>query len=209
MGRLRALCRQPERGTLAKEAMIVVGVFFGVGAVILTPFVVLYQDRMPRGDDGRTLGARRAMGEDPVFFIVMIGATLLMITIADIVFKRLRPRLVQKETAADVAVAAQRAAETLSMSEGDHAVGRQAATSHLMDLHGKRHWPYEADRIWVTVYSSEVEVVAERTFQKPTGLLWTWGSGHRAERIDVRGRVRVAADGTVIGQDVLIFEPSA
>lgn len=214
--RWRAVCRQAERGTVGKEAAIVVSVFFGVGAAVIVPFVVLYHDRMPRSDDGRALGARQAMGEDPVVFFVVIGTTLVAITISDLVFKRLRPRLVQKETARDVAAAAQAAARVLTTpaanppgQQHDVAAAEQAATSYLMRLHRRRHWPYEADRVWVTVHPGEVEVVAERSFQKVAGLLWHWGSRRHADRMDVRGWVRVHADGTVTGQDVAAFEPAA
>ncbi|NEE03579.1 hypothetical protein [Phytoactinopolyspora halotolerans] len=191
---------------MTTEALTALAVFFSLGSAIIVPFIVLYGDRMPRADDGSTLGARRAITEDPVVFAVIITTTILAATIADQVHRRQRPRLMRNETTRDVAAAARAAAATSAGAHDDPQAIWHTASTYLLGLR-KRHWPYEASRIWINTDGDEVEVIAERSFQKPTGLLWHWGSQSDVTRMDVHSRARVRPDGTVTGQDTYVYQP--
>ncbi|WP_129668534.1 hypothetical protein [Phytoactinopolyspora endophytica] len=206
--RWNELRAHPERGTVTKEALTALGVFFGIGIAVIVPFLFLYGDQMPRAEDGRSLGARRAMGEDPVVFVVIVAGAILAGVGSEIAFRRIRPRLVRKETARDVTDAARVAARELAAHHVSdwQAPAAPAATSYLLGLR-KRHWPYEADRIWVYRHGTEIEVIAERSFQK-AALIWSWGSSHRVARVDVQARARASVDGTVTSQLAVVFEPS-
>ncbi|AYY12672.1 hypothetical protein EF847_08055 [Actinobacteria bacterium YIM 96077] len=188
--------------------MITLAVFFGIGIAVIVPFIIVYGDSMPQADDGRALGARRAIGEDPVVLIVVVGTAVVAGTAAELVFRRLRPRFARLETTRDVAAAARAVSQVGGSGgeSGNHLRERaqQVATSYLLGL-DKRQWPYEADRVWAYIDTGDVEVVAERSFQKP-GLLWHWGDRHRATRMDVRGRARVRTDGTE-ASEAFIVEP--
>lgn len=204
--RWHALRRQPERGTLAKEALIALGVFFGTAAAVVAPFILLYADRMPRADDGSPLGARRAMVEDPVVFIVIVGGTILAVAVTGFVHRRVRPRLMREETARDVANAARAAASALRTGGADAAAVNAAAASYLLNQ-ANRHVPYEPNRIWVQPHGDTVEVIAERSYQKATGLL-RLGNARAITRMDVQARAQARVDGSILGQSAHVYAPA-
>lgn len=193
-------------GALKKEALIALAVFFGLGSAAIVPFLVLYGDRMPRADDGSTLSARQAMGEDPIVFVVVVATALLAGLVTGQVHRRMRPRLVRRETARDLADAARAAAVVAATPGANPTAVWQSASAYLVGLR-RRPWPYEPGRVWVNLHRGEVEVIAERSFQKATGLLWHWGARRNVLRMDVRGRARARSDGTATSLFADVYEP--